>query len=139
MSNRRLVMERARSGRDPDRGDDVAPVHRGVSEAAAPAPTRSAAGRRGSRGAPAEEARGAGRIESILEAVREKGLLDGETTRIGARVRLPLIEAAKRHSGIRSDTDLIEYALARVALEDDFVAKLYALEGTIDPSVDLEF
>jgi hypothetical protein len=130
-------MERAPRDRDPDRDEAAAPVHRGLSEAAVPAPTR--ARRRVTRGGPPGDGRAAGRVESILGAVREKGLLDGETTRIGARVRLQLIEAAKRSSGLQSDTDLVEYALARVALEDDFVAKIYALEGTIDPSLDLEF
>ena len=40
-----------------------------------------------------------------------------------------LVEAAKARSGIKSDTDLLEYALARVALEDDFGQKLIAREG----------
>jgi hypothetical protein len=50
-----------------------------------------------------------------------------------------LIKAAKARSGIRSDTQLLEYALAQVALEDDFWQKLLSLEGTVPRDIDLEF
>jgi hypothetical protein len=50
-----------------------------------------------------------------------------------------LIDAAKARSGIESDTELLEYALARVALEDDFGQKLLAREGRLPRNIDLEF
>jgi hypothetical protein len=34
---------------------------------------------------------------------------------------------------------LLEYALARVALEDDFGAKLSAREGHVPPDINLDF
>jgi hypothetical protein len=34
---------------------------------------------------------------------------------------------------------VIEYALAKVALEDDYGAKLLALKGTVPADIDLEF
>jgi hypothetical protein len=50
-----------------------------------------------------------------------------------------LVDAAKARSGIKSDTELLEYAFARVALEDDFGQKLIAREGRVPPDLDLEF
>lgn len=51
----------------------------------------------------------------------------------------PLLDAARAQSGIKSDTELLEYALACVALEDDFGEKFLALRGTVPRDVDLEF
>ena len=79
------------------------------------------------------------RHKTVIETVRAAGLLSGESGRIAGRIRRPLIDAAKARSGIESDTELLEYALACVALEDDFGATLEALEGSVDKSLDLEF
>jgi hypothetical protein len=58
--------------------------------------------------------------------------------RIGGRVRRDLVAAAKKKSGITSDTELLEYALAKVALEDDFGTKLIRRKGRIAQDVDLD-
>jgi hypothetical protein len=79
------------------------------------------------------------RRDSVLETVERLGLLEGPRSRIAGRIRGQLIKAAKTRSGIKSDTDLLEYALAQVALEDDFWQKLLAREGTVPPDIDLEF
>lgn len=79
------------------------------------------------------------RRRSVVDAAKAAGLLSGESGRIAGRVRQPLIEAAKARSGIASDTELLEYALARVALEDEFGLKLLKRKGRIEPSLDLEF
>jgi hypothetical protein len=88
---------------------------------------------------PETEAPAVLRRRAVLDAVRNYGFLDGESTRIGARVRRKLLEAAKSRSGLSSDTEVLEYALAVVALEDDFGAKLIARTGTISRDIDLEF
>jgi len=75
----------------------------------------------------------------VLETAKEVGLLDGTRGRIAGRIRKQLVDAAKARSGIKSDTDLLEYALARVALEDDFGQKLVARKGRVPPDIDLEF
>lgn len=67
----------------------------------------------------------------VMETVRELGLLSGENGRIGGRVRRDLVAAAKEKSGIASDTELLEYALAKVALEDDFGPKLVRRKGRV--------
>jgi hypothetical protein len=80
------------------------------------------------------------RRAAVLDRARSLGLLGAEKdTRIAGRVRRALVEAARTRSGLTSDTDLIEYALARVALEDDFGPRLLALKGSVDPEIDLSF
>jgi hypothetical protein len=79
------------------------------------------------------------RQSAILATARDVGLLAGTSGRIAGRIRKQLIDAAKARSGIRSDTELLEYALARVALEDDFGRKLVAREGRVARDLDLEF
>jgi hypothetical protein len=49
------------------------------------------------------------------------------------------VAAAKEKSGIASDTELLEYALAKVALEDDFGAKLVRRKGRVAKDIPLEF
>jgi hypothetical protein len=71
-------------------------------------------------------------------SARELGLLGGENSRIGGRIRRGLVAAAKQKSGIASDTELLEYALAKVALEDDFGTKLVRRKGRIAQDIDLE-
>lgn len=79
------------------------------------------------------------RRDAVLEAVKDAGLLNGARGRIAGRIRTQLVKAAKARSGIRSDTDLLEYALACVALEDDFGQRMLALKGSVPQDIDLEF
>jgi hypothetical protein len=79
------------------------------------------------------------RRRAILETAKEAGLLSGTSGRIAGRIRKNLIDAARARSGIKSDTKLLEYALASVALEDDFGQKLLALRGSVPKDIDLEF
>lgn len=79
------------------------------------------------------------RRDAVLETAKNAGLLAGANGRIAARIRRHLVNAAKARSGIKSDTELLEYALARVALEDDFGQKLIARQGRVPRDVDLEF
>jgi hypothetical protein len=79
------------------------------------------------------------RRRAVLESAKAAGLFGGETGRIGARIRRRLLDVARARSGIASDTELLEYALAKVALEDDFGPRLLSLKGSVPPDVDLEF
>ena len=79
------------------------------------------------------------RRDSVIAAATEAGLLSGVRGSIGARVPRSLIEAAKARTGLTSTTEVVEYALAKVALEDDFGPKLLALKGTVPKDLDLEF
>lgn len=76
----------------------------------------------------------------VLGEARAAGLVgDDKDARISGRVRRSLVEAAKAATGIQSDTELVEYALAKVALEDNFGMKLLRRTGTVPEDVDLEF
>lgn len=79
------------------------------------------------------------RRRSVVDTAKAAGLLSGDNGRIAGRVRQPLIDAAKARTGIVSDTELLEYALARVALEDEFGRKLIGRKGRVDSRLDLEF
>jgi hypothetical protein len=72
------------------------------------------------------------------QAVAE-GLIGGANdARISGRVPGRLIEAAKKRAQISSDTELIEYALMTVALEDDFGMRLVRRKGSVPKDMDLE-
>jgi len=78
------------------------------------------------------------RRRTVIDTARQLGLLAGENSRIGGRIRRDLVAAAKEKSGIASDTELLEYALAKVALEDDFGTKLVRRKGRVVKDIDLE-
>lgn len=84
--------------------------------------------------------RRAPRVEAVMAAAEKSGLLgDKGAGRIGGRVSAALIEQAKIVTGIAADTDLIEFALASLALEDKFAEAFKASRGTVDPDLDLGF
>jgi len=69
-----------------------------------------------------------------------EGLLRGERTKV-VRGRMPeaLVSEAKKRTGIKSDTDLIELALANIAVADDYAEWLLSRRGSVDSGVQLEF
>ena len=79
------------------------------------------------------------RFEAVILAAEQSGLLSGKSGRIGGRVSPALVKQAKRQTGIETDTDLIEFALATVALEDNFAEKFKASRGKVDPALKLGF
>lgn len=79
------------------------------------------------------------RFEAVMKAAEHSGLLGEKSTRIGGRISPALLEQAKKQTGIQTDTDLIEFALANVALDDDFGQTFERVRGTVDPSLKLGF
>lgn len=80
------------------------------------------------------------RIRATLDAARAAGLLGGaRRARVAGRVPAELVAAAKKSAGLSSDTDLIEVALARLALEDDFGARLVLNKGALSRETEIEF
>ncbi len=79
------------------------------------------------------------RVEAVISAAERSGLLSGKSGRIGGRVSPALVEQAKRQTGIATDTDLIEFALATVALEDDFAESFKKSRGKVDPELKLGY
>lgn len=78
-------------------------------------------------------------VEAVMAAAQRSGLLLEKSGRIGGRVSQALVEKAKARTGITTDTDLIEFALANIALEDKFAEIFKAARGTVDPDLDLAF
>jgi hypothetical protein len=60
----------------------------------------------------------------LVQAAEERGLLGSKDRQMGGRFSEALVEEAKRVSGITENTDLLTYALIKVALEDDFGERL---------------
>jgi hypothetical protein len=79
------------------------------------------------------------RNKLVLDQARAAGLLGtAKNMRLSGRVPARLIEAAKRRAHVSSDTELLELALSRLALEDDFGTKLVRRKGTVPGNIDLE-
>jgi hypothetical protein len=83
---------------------------------------------------------GLGKLREVMVIAEEQGLLRGERNQV-VRGRMPkaLVAQAKKRTGVISDTDLIELALANIAVADDYADWLLARRGTIDREADLEF
>ena len=80
------------------------------------------------------------KLRDVMVVAESEGLLRGDRTRI-VRGRMPeaLVAKAKKRTGIDSDTELIEVALANLAVADDYADWLLARRGTISGEADLEF
>lgn len=78
-------------------------------------------------------------VEAVVAAAQRSGLLQEKSGRIGGRVSPALVERAKARTGIATDTDLIEFALANIALEDRFAETFKAVRGKVDPELKLGF
>ena len=79
------------------------------------------------------------RNKLVLEQARAVGLLgSAKNTRLSGRISSELIEAAKRRAHVTSDTELLELALSRLALEDDFGVRLVKRKGSVRSDIDLE-
>ncbi|MGB7847253.1 MAG: hypothetical protein WBL63_16685 [Candidatus Acidiferrum sp.] len=80
------------------------------------------------------------KLRDVMVIAEKEGLLRGERTQV-VRGRMPeaLVTRAKRRTGIDSDTDLIEVALANIAVADDYVDWLLSQSGAVAGEADLEF
>lgn len=75
----------------------------------------------------------------LHEEARAAGLLGSpKDARVAGRVSARLLAEAKKRAGVASDTELIELALSRLALEDDFGPKLLRRKGRVPPRVAIE-
>jgi hypothetical protein len=80
------------------------------------------------------------RFHEALTIARHAGLLRGTKTEV-VRGRMPeaLVRKAKATSGARSDTELIEIALANLAMADQYPDWLLSQRGTVGKDLELEF
>lgn len=78
-------------------------------------------------------------VSVTMQTAAAVGLTEGrKERRLSLRANERLVRAAQRTSGL-DGSDLLEYALAKVALEDDYAATLASLRGSISRDIDLEF
>jgi hypothetical protein len=79
-------------------------------------------------------------VQSVLSFAERQGLLRGGRTQV-VRGRMPeaLVSSAKARTGIRSDTKLLEAALANLAVADDYAEWLLSQRGTLPGDIELEF
>ena len=78
-------------------------------------------------------------VEKVMTAAGLAGLRGKKTQRISGRVSPELVRKAKKHTGLQSDTDLVEFALANLALDDNFARTFRKVGSTVDPDLDLGF
>lgn len=80
------------------------------------------------------------KLRDVMVIAEKEGLLRGERTQV-VRGRMPeaLVIRAKKRTGIDSDTDLIEVALANIAVADDYADWLLSRRGVLDREADLDF
>lgn len=92
--------------------------------------------RTGSEQARSELAKTSFRVAATLSTAKAIGLTSGKKEkRFSGRAPKELFAAAAARSGLDGN-DLLEYALAKVALEDDFAERLLARKGAISRDVD---
>lgn len=77
------------------------------------------------------------RIAATLAEARNAGLLGGKTARIGVRVSPELLQAARDSTGLKTDSEVMEYALASLAVDGNYGATLRKIRGTVDPKSQL--
>jgi hypothetical protein len=79
------------------------------------------------------------RFDAVMKAAADSGLLKEKSSRIGGRVSPALLRQAKKRTGIETDTDLIEFALANLALEENFAEAFRHSRGKVERNLKLGF
>jgi hypothetical protein len=80
------------------------------------------------------------RFAAVMNAAERSGLLrEKKSSRIAGRVSPTLVKQAKKQTGIEADTDLIAFALASVALEDNFSEVFKESRGKVPAKLKLGF
>ena len=78
-------------------------------------------------------------FDNVMKAAARSGLLKEKSSRIAGRVSPALVKQAKRRTGIDADSDLIAFALANVALEDNFAEAFNDARGKVAAGLKLGF
>jgi hypothetical protein len=80
-------------------------------------------------------------VQKVLDVARSEGFIPAsdKDAKVSGRVHRSLLDAAKQRTGLTSETALLEYALAKVAIEDNFHERFARLRGSVSREVDLEF
>jgi hypothetical protein len=79
------------------------------------------------------------RVDAVMKAAAESGLLKREEQPYRWPDQPGLAPPGQEANGIESDTDLIEFALANVALEENFAEAFKQSRGKINGNLKLGF
>lgn len=78
------------------------------------------------------------RVRHAQETLAQAGTLAGsKNTRVTVRLQDRLLEAARRRTGIESESALVTAGLALLAAQDDFGAWLVSQQGKLSDDFDL--
>lgn len=77
-------------------------------------------------------------VGPTMKDAEAQGFLEANDSRVTARVSTRMIAAAKARTGITSDSELVKFAIAQLAVEDPFKKAFRELRGSIDPDINLE-
>lgn len=89
---------------------------------------------------PAGSAEAVAHLRDVLRAAEQSGLLAGpRSVTVRGRMTPALVARAKERAGVTSDTELVELALANLAMADDYGEWLVKNRASVDPDIDLEF
>lgn len=103
-----------------------------------PATARQPSRRKTLPGAPGGDTLTNTRLRFAFDELERSGALAGaRSKKLSMRVDPGLIEAARRRTGLRSDSDLINAALAMLAAGDDFGAWLVRQSGRLPEDFEL--
>lgn len=78
-------------------------------------------------------------VDSLVAHLARTELVHGETQQVGARLPASLVREAKKRTGLTSNTALLTFALASVALEDRFAEAFDTAHGQLDRNLDIGF
>ncbi len=76
---------------------------------------------------------------AVLRRATDMGLMGTEIYQVGVRIPKKLLAQAKKRTGIASTTELLKFALANVAVEDNFAKAFSAARGRIAPDLVIGF
>lgn len=82
----------------------------------------------------------AAKLQFALRALQERGALAGvRSKRMSARIDPGLLKAARKKTGLKSDSELVSAALAVIAASDDFGPWFAAQAGRLPKDFELDF
>jgi hypothetical protein len=80
------------------------------------------------------------KLREIMVIGEDEGLLCGKRSQVaGGRMPEALVVRTKQRTGINPDMDLVELALANIAVDDHYADWLLSRRGAVSREADLEF
>jgi hypothetical protein len=78
-------------------------------------------------------------IRDMHSMAAEQNLLQGETEVVRGRMPKTLVSAAKKNTGIKSQTELIRLGLETLANQDNYGEWLISRRGSLPADLDFEY